>query len=124
MRNLEELRGTLSRWDHASRPQREKMLRDFIKSSKNMTGPDLEKEFAQGASLFLMRVCAYLRTTNISGASAGAALQAISVFVGAASGHRFLVEFIESNGLPVVAEVLSKDTLTEVSHIIRLRRVH
>jgi hypothetical protein len=79
-----------------------------------MTGPDLEREFVQGASLFLMRICAYLRTTNMSGGSVGLALQGISIFVGAASGHRFLVEFMESGGLPVVADILSKDSLSEV----------
>lgn len=53
-----------------------------------MQGPELEKEFGNGASLFLTRICAYLRTVNMTGGAVGLALQAISVFVGAASGHR------------------------------------
>jgi len=51
-------------------------------------GPELEKEFGNGASLFLTRICAYLRTVNMTGGPVGLALQAISVFVGSASGHR------------------------------------
>lgn len=114
LRSLDELRGLLSKWDHSSRPQRQNILREFIKNGRNMTGPELEKEFWNGASLFLTRICAYLRTINMSNGPVGLSLQAISVFVGAASGHRFLVEFIEGGGLPVVADILRKESVSEV----------
>jgi len=44
-----ELRDYLGRWDKASKPAREKMLAEFVKNSRNMTGPELEREFGVNA---------------------------------------------------------------------------
>jgi len=43
-----ELREYLARWDKASKAGRERMLTDFVKHSRNMTGPELEREFGNG----------------------------------------------------------------------------
>jgi len=40
-----ELREYLGRWDKASKLARERMLAEFVKNSRNMTGPELEREF-------------------------------------------------------------------------------
>lgn len=50
-----ELREYLARWDKASKAGRERMLADFVKHSRNMTGPELEREFGNGMSTALVR---------------------------------------------------------------------
>ncbi len=41
-------------------------------------------------------------------------LQVISVFLSAASGHRFIVEFLEVGGALTVLEILGMPDITEV----------
>ena len=50
-------------WDQGNRTIREKILKDFIKENKHKTGPQLEKELNNGASLLLTRITAWLRLT-------------------------------------------------------------
>ena len=40
-----ELCEYLGRWDKASKPAREKMLAEFVKNCRNMTGPELKPRF-------------------------------------------------------------------------------
>lgn len=42
---------------------REKILEEFIAHNRNKTGPQLERELGNGASLFLTRISAWLRLT-------------------------------------------------------------
>ena len=51
-----ELREYLARWDKASKTGRERMLTDFVKHSRNMTGPELEREFGNGTPRALRRL--------------------------------------------------------------------
>lgn len=44
-----------------SKSVRETMLKEFIVQCQGMTGPDLEQQFCDGASLFLARLTAWLR---------------------------------------------------------------
>ena len=53
----------LQEWDKGSRTTRRQILQDFIAQNYNKTGPELEAEFAQAASLFLTRLSAWLRLT-------------------------------------------------------------
>lgn len=53
----------LQEWDKGTKTVRKKILEDFIAQSQNKTGPELEEEFAQAASLFLARLSAWLRLT-------------------------------------------------------------
>ena len=46
-----------------SKVVRERILRDFIKLNEHRTAPELEDELAEGASLFLARLTAWLRLT-------------------------------------------------------------
>lgn len=50
-------------WDQGNRIIRERILTEFIKNNKFKTGPQLEKELNNGASLFLTRITAWLRLT-------------------------------------------------------------
>lgn len=53
----------LQEWDKGSKQVRRHILQDFILQNMNKTGPELEAEFAQAASLFLTRLTAWLRLT-------------------------------------------------------------
>jgi hypothetical protein len=137
-----ELREYLTRWDKANKATREKMLLEFVKNSRNMTGPELEREFGNGASLLLTRICAFLKTrvhgrevlpdnqatpsvasraTRPSPAIIGTSLQAISVFLSAASGHRFLLEFLDTGGLQMTLQLMKDQTIAEEDRIRALQ---
>ena len=53
-------------WDQGNKSVRERILKDFVKENKFKTGPQLEKELNNGASLFLTRITAWLRLTQVS----------------------------------------------------------
>merc|ERR1711977_669780 len=71
------------------------MLKAFLERNRHKTGPQLEKELGNGASLFLTRVSSWLRLNYLLGFAIGAQLEVITVFVAASSGHHFLTEFLE-----------------------------
>eukprot|EP00854_Cymbomonas_tetramitiformis_P005401 gene5400-6549_t len=89
------LKAQLKVWDKGSRSSRLKMLGEFVARARHKTGPQLEMDYGNGASLFLARISAYLRLTYLLGHSTAALLDAISIFVSASSGNRFLTQFIE-----------------------------
>ena len=51
--------------EKGNKTTRERILKDFVQSNQNKTGPQLEKELSNGASLFLTRITAWLRLTYI-----------------------------------------------------------
>lgn len=53
----------LQEWDNAGKVARCHILENFILTNQGKTGPELEMEFSQGASLFLARITAWLRLT-------------------------------------------------------------
>ncbi|KAJ3321908.1 hypothetical protein HDV06_003774 [Boothiomyces sp. JEL0866] len=82
-------------WDKGNKAVRERILKEFVENNQNATGPQLEKNLNNGASLFLTRISAWLRLTYLLGHDLALQLRAITVFVAAASGNRFLTEFLE-----------------------------
>ena len=52
-------------WDKGDEIVRKKILTGFIEQSQNKTGPELEEDFAEGASLMLVRLTAWLRLTYL-----------------------------------------------------------
>lgn len=60
---ISKVMSLLQEWDKGSKTVRKKILDDFITQNQNKTGPELEEEFAQAASLFLARLTAWLRLT-------------------------------------------------------------
>lgn len=60
---ISKVMALLQEWDKGSKTTRKKILDDFIAQNQNKTGPELEQEFAQAASLFLTRLTAWLRLT-------------------------------------------------------------
>lgn len=100
------LQRELHRWDKGSKHVRVQMLKAFLTRNRNKTGPQLEKEFGNGASLFLTRVSSWLRLNYLLGFAVGLQLEVVAVFVAASSGHRFLTEFLEVGGIITVLEIL------------------
>ena len=87
---------------------------DFIKCNQQKTGPQLERELNNGASLFLTRITAWLRLTYLSGRNITIMLKAINIFISASSGLRFLAEFLEVGGILTVLEILNIPQAKEV----------
>ncbi|KAL8178807.1 UNVERIFIED_CONTAM: Armadillo-like helical domain containing protein 1 [Gekko kuhli] len=80
----------LQEWDSANKLTRHRILDNFIMTSHGKTGPELEVEFSQGASLFLARLTAWLRLTQ-----------------------RYLIEFLEVGGILTLLEILGLKQLKE-----------
>ncbi|NXN59329.1 ARMD1 protein, partial [Rynchops niger] len=105
----------LQEWDSAHKVARRHMLNNFIKSNDGKTEPELELEFAQGASLFLARLTAWLRMTHLYMYSTclNKLLKSIGIFLSAASGHRYVIEFVEIGGVLILLEILGLNRLKE-----------
>ncbi|XP_043941273.1 armadillo-like helical domain containing protein 1 [Protopterus annectens] len=103
----------LQEWDHGNKGVRSRILSDFININKGKTGPELELEFAQAASLFLTRLTSWLRLTYMIGTSLTQQLEAINIFLSATSGHRYLIEFLEVGGVLTLLEILGLKQLKE-----------
>ncbi|XP_030350388.1 armadillo-like helical domain containing protein 1 isoform X2 [Strigops habroptila] len=96
----------LQEWDSAHKVARSHILDNFIKSNDSKTEPELELEFSQGASLFLARLAAWLRMTYTYSTCLSKLLRSIGIFLSAASGHRYLIEFLEIGGVLILLEIL------------------
>merc|ERR1712185_798931 len=97
----------LRAWDKGSKSTRLDMLGRIILNYESMTGPQLEAELENTASLLLARISSWLRLTYPLGHSVALQLRAIGVFVAASSGQRFLAEFVEVGGVTTVIAVLN-----------------
>ncbi|XP_053100308.1 armadillo-like helical domain containing protein 1 isoform X3 [Hemicordylus capensis] len=103
----------LKEWDNAGKVARSHILDKFILANQGKTGPELEIEFSQGASLFLVRLTAWLRLTYMYGTCLEQLLKSIGVFLSAASGQRYLIEFLEVGGILTLLEILGLKQLKE-----------
>ncbi|NWX44895.1 ARMD1 protein, partial [Steatornis caripensis] len=103
----------LQEWDSAHKVARSRILDNFIKSNDGKTEPELELEFSQGASLFLARLTAWLRMTYMYSTCLNKLLKAIGIFLSAASGRRYLIEFLEIGGVLILLEILGLNHLKE-----------
>ncbi|KAM6080797.1 armadillo-like helical domain containing protein 1 [Theristicus caerulescens] len=103
----------LQEWDSAHRVARSHILDNFIKGNDGKTEPELELEFSQGASLFLARLAAWLRMTYMYSTCLNKLLKSIGVFLSAASGRRYLIEFLEIGGVLILLEILGLNHLKE-----------
>lgn len=64
-KDVAAVRKLLMKWDGGNKQTRMSILEDFIRKNENKTGPELDREFAQSASLFLTRLTAWLRMTYL-----------------------------------------------------------
>jgi hypothetical protein len=85
------LKGHLTSWDRGNKQVRHIILQKFLAHFASATEPELEREFANGASLFLVRVCAYTRFCAAEAKpDVSLPLKVIAVFVNAACGRRYI----------------------------------
>ncbi|XP_062437715.1 armadillo-like helical domain containing protein 1 [Rhea pennata] len=110
---IKKLMAFLQEWDSARNVARSHMLDNFIKSNHGKTGPELELEFSQAASLFLARLTAWLRMIYMYGTCLDKLLKSIGIFLSAASGRRYLIEFLEIGGVLTLLEILGLGHLKE-----------
>uniref|UniRef100_A0A8B9PL61 Armadillo like helical domain containing 1 n=1 Tax=Apteryx owenii TaxID=8824 RepID=A0A8B9PL61_APTOW len=110
---IKKLMAFLQEWDSARKVARSHILDNFIKSNHGKTGPELELEFSQGASLFLARLTAWLRMIYMYGTCLDKLLKSIGIFLSAASGRRYLIEFLEIGGVLTLLEILGLSHLKE-----------
>ncbi|NWI33698.1 ARMD1 protein, partial [Sula dactylatra] len=103
----------LQEWDSAHNVARSCVLDNFIKSNDGKTEPELELEFSQGASLFLARLTAWLRMTYMYSTCLNKLLKSIGIFLSAASGRRYITEFLEIGGVSILLEILGLNHLKE-----------
>ncbi|CAL8102328.1 unnamed protein product [Calicophoron daubneyi] len=95
----------LREWDRAPKEKRRQFLQDFIDQHWNRSGPELESELAQMASLFLARICVWIKLTYMSGTCLTEQLQALYIFLSASSSHTYLLEFLEHGGVLCLQEL-------------------
>lgn len=118
---ISKVTGLLQEWDKGSKATRKLILQDFIAQNYNKTGPELEAEFAQAASLYLTRLTAWLRLTYMIGTCLNEQLKALQIFLSASSGHKFLAEFLEVGGVLTVLEILGLKQAKELDKAEALR---
>lgn len=121
---ISKVMAVLQEWDKGSKITRKKILQDFIAQNQNKTGPELEQEFAQAASLFLTRLTAWLRLTYMIGTALNEQLKAISIFLSASSGHKFMAEFLEVGGVLTLLEIIGLKQAKEEDKSEALRNIH
>ncbi|NXV86381.1 ARMD1 protein, partial [Calonectris borealis] len=110
---IKKLMVFLQEWDSAHKVARSHILDNFIKSNDGKTEPELELEFSQGASLFLARLTTWLRMTYMYSTCLNKLLKSIGIFLSAASGRRYLIEFLEIGGVLILLEILGLNHLKE-----------
>ncbi|NXJ64077.1 ARMD1 protein, partial [Rostratula benghalensis] len=103
----------LQEWDGARKGARSHILDNFIRSNDGKTEPELELEFSQGASLFLARLTTWLRMTYMYSTCLNKLLKSIGIFLSAASGRRYIIEFLEIGGVLILLEILGLNHLKE-----------
>lgn len=121
---ISKVMAVLQEWDKGSKVTRKKILQDFIAQNQNKTGPELEQEFAQAASLFLTRLTAWLRLTYMIGTCLNEQLRAISIFLSASSGHKFMAEFLEVGGVLTLLEIIGLKQAKEEDKSEALKNIH
>ncbi|CAI9727091.1 armadillo-like helical domain containing protein 1 [Octopus vulgaris] len=99
-------------WDKGDEATRKKILTCFIQQNKNKTGPELEMQFAEGASLMLARISAWLRLSYLFGTALTEQLESINIFLSASCGHLFMTEFIEIGGIFTLIAILRLSQLS------------
>lgn len=121
---ISKVMNILQEWDKGSKVVRKKILEDFIAQNQNKTGPELEQEFAQAASLFLTRLTAWLRLTYMIGTCLTEQLRSISIFLSASSGHKFMAEFLEVGGVLTLLEIIGLKQAKEIDKSEALKNLH
>ncbi|XP_065770400.1 armadillo-like helical domain containing protein 1 isoform X1 [Muntiacus reevesi] len=97
---ISRLLSFLQDWDNAGKVARSNILNNFIEANQGKTAPELEQEFSQGASLFLVRLTTWLRLTY-------------PLLNRKTISNRYLIEFLEVGGVLTLLEILALNKITE-----------
>uniref|UniRef100_A0A5K3F0T1 TIR domain-containing protein n=1 Tax=Mesocestoides corti TaxID=53468 RepID=A0A5K3F0T1_MESCO len=111
----------LREWDRSPKEKRRRLLQDFIDQHWNRSGPELELELAQMASLFLARICVWVKLTYMNGVCLTEQLQVLYIFLSAAGSHNFLTEFLENGGVLCLQELCILPNAKEIDKYWALR---
>ncbi|XP_023617683.1 LOW QUALITY PROTEIN: uncharacterized protein C1orf228 homolog [Myotis lucifugus] len=103
---ISRLLSFLQDWDNAGKAARSHILDNFIENNQGKTASELEQEFSQGASLFLVRLTTWLRLTYMTGSSLEKVLKSIGIFLTSVNSNRYLIEFLEVGGALTLLETL------------------
>uniref|UniRef100_G1P168 Armadillo like helical domain containing 1 n=1 Tax=Myotis lucifugus TaxID=59463 RepID=G1P168_MYOLU len=103
---ISRLLSFLQDWDNAGKAARSHILDNFIENNQGKTASELEQEFSQGASLFLVRLTTWLRLTYMTGSSLEKVLKSIGIFLTSVNSNRYLIEFLEVGGALTLLELL------------------
>ncbi|XP_039739921.1 armadillo-like helical domain containing protein 1 isoform X1 [Pteropus medius] len=110
---ISRLLSFLQDWDNAGKVARSHILNSFIDTNQGKTAPELEQEFSQGASLFLVRLTTWLRLTYMTGSCLEKLLRAIGIFLSSVNSNRYLIEFLEVGGVLTLLEILGLEKIKE-----------
>ncbi|XP_034819289.1 armadillo-like helical domain containing protein 1 isoform X2 [Pan paniscus] len=110
---ISRLLSFLQEWDNAGKVARSHILDKFIETNQGKTAPELEQEFSQGASLFLVRLTTSLRITYMTDSYLEKLLRSIGIFLSAVSSNRYLIEFLEVGGVLTLLEILGLEKIKE-----------
>uniref|UniRef100_A0ABI7ZPW9 Armadillo like helical domain containing 1 n=1 Tax=Felis catus TaxID=9685 RepID=A0ABI7ZPW9_FELCA len=110
---ISRLLSFLQDWDNAGKVARSHILNTFIETNQGKTAPELEQEFSQGASLFLVRLTTWLRLIYMTGSCLDKLLKSIGIFLSAVSSNRYLIEFLEVGGVLTLLEILGLEKIKE-----------
>ncbi|XP_007977197.1 armadillo-like helical domain containing protein 1 isoform X3 [Chlorocebus sabaeus] len=110
---ISRLLSFLQEWDNAGKVARSHILDKFIETNQGKTAPELEQEFSQGASLFLVRLTTSLRITYVTDSCLEKLLRSIGIFLSAVSSNRYLIEFLEVGGVLTLLEILGLEKIKE-----------
>ncbi|XP_027433811.2 armadillo-like helical domain containing protein 1 isoform X3 [Zalophus californianus] len=110
---ISRLLSFLQDWDNGGKVARSHILDNFIKTNQGKTSPELEQEFSQGASLFLVRLTTWLRLIYMTGSCLDKLLQSIGIFLSAVSSNQYLREFLEVGGVLTLLEILGLEKIRE-----------
>ncbi|XP_058298395.1 armadillo-like helical domain containing protein 1 isoform X2 [Hylobates moloch] len=110
---ISRLLSFLQEWDNADKVARSHILDKFIETNQGKTAPELEQEFSQGASLFLVRLTTSLRITYMTDSCLEKLLRSIGIFLSAVSSNRYLIEFLEVGGVLTLLEILGLEKIKE-----------
>ncbi|XP_037260281.1 armadillo-like helical domain containing protein 1 [Falco rusticolus] len=110
---------SLQKWDSAHKVARRCILDNFIKSNDGKTEPELELELSQGskaawgAPRWSVNLSLALTNNYTYSTCLDKLLKSIGILLSAASGCRYLIEFLEPGGILILLEVLGLNHLKE-----------
>lgn len=100
--------GILRMWDTSSKKDRKKLLREFIQTHDNLTGPELDSNLEHTAPLLLARLTASLKLTSLSvPESLLEQILSINIFLKSAGGLSFVEQFIDVGGPLALLDIVA-----------------